>query len=283
MKKSVILCVILLAIAASAHTQVLENKPPRDGFYDKENNYGKKPKDFTFVREADLMVKKRVWRMIDFREKFNQFYYYPIQPVQDRVSFMSMVTAALEEGKIGAFDNMNDDFRKPVTYEEFITANTSTKPVEREDLENPGQTIQSMDTTSFQTADVKQLRIKEDWYIDRQRGERGNRILGLGPVVQLFDDNGELKGNTTLFWLYYDDCRDVFVNTESFNRHNSALRMSYDDAFAFKRFFNSYIYKIDNQQDRQIQDYMPAGWQVAQEAERLKVELLNEEEDLWEY
>lgn len=285
MKKSVFLSIVFFAVVASAQAQVLENKPPLDNFYEKVNNYGKKPRPYVPVRESDVMLKTRVWRMVDFREKFNQFLYYPIQPVQDRVSFMSMVMTAFQEGKINAYDEITDDFGKPYTFEEFTTANNKIRQTEEEDLDNPGQMIQRVDTISIASNDnVKQLRIKEDWYIDRQRGNRDIRIGGMAPVIQRFDETtGEYRGTQTLFWIYYDDCRDVFANTESFNRHNSAMRLSYDDVFAWKRFFNSYITKMDNQQDRQIQEYLAVGWQIAQEAERLKLVLLNMEEDLWEY
>ena len=256
MKKSAILSIILVALFAvsgSLRAQVVENKPPRDNAYDKMNHVGKDPQPFVPLREADVYIKWRIWRVIDFREKFNQFFYYPTQPVQDRVSFMSMVMDGLKEGSITAYDAaISDDFQKPLTYEEFMTANTNTRTVEVDDLENPGETIERTDTTTFSNENVKMLRIKEDWMIDRQRGGRVIRILGLAPVIQVLDDEtGEVRGVQPMFWLYYDYCRELFCNTDAFNRHNSAQRMSYDDVFAFKRFFNSYIIKVDNQQDRQ--------------------------------
>jgi gliding motility associated protien GldN len=196
---------------------------------------------------------------------------------------MSMVMTGLAEGVITAYDRMTDDFTKPLTYEEFMLANTNVAQREVEDLDNPGQMISRSDTTSFSTADVKMLRVKEDWFIDRQRGVRDIRVLGLAPVIQRFDEQtGEFRGNEVMFWLYYNECRHLFANTDSFNRHNSAMRMSYDDVFAWKRFFNSFIIKMDNQQDRMLSDFLQ-GWQLLAESDRISIELLNLEEDLWEY
>jgi gliding motility associated protien GldN len=283
MKKLVILSIIIFALVASerSQAQVVENKPPLDNFYTKENHVGRKPQAYVHVREADVYIKRRIWRMIDFREKFNQFFYYPTQPVQDRVSFMSMVMSGLQEGSITAYDAITDDFTRPLTYEEFVASRTTIKTVTIEDLDTGEETTRT-DTTTFSTQDIKQLRVKEDWFIDRQRGVRDTRVIGLCPVLQRFDENGEYRGIEPMFWLYYEHCRDLFVNTDAFNRHNSAMRNSYDDVFAINRFFNSYIYKIDNQQDRQLQEYL-SGWQLMQEAEKLKYELLDLEEDLWEY
>ena len=289
MKKLVLLSFVLLAFVAveHSHAQVVENKPaenkpPLDGFYVKENNVGKKPRDYVFVREADVYITRRIWRMIDFREKFNQGFYYPIVPTQDRVSFMSMVIAGLKDGRITAYDAFTDDFSKPLTYEEFMTANTNIVEREVENLDNPGETKKQTDTITFSSEHVKMLRVKEDWFIDRQRSMRDIRIIGLAPVTQKFNEDGSFRSYQTMFWLHYDLCRDLFTNTEAFNRKNTAKRMSYDDVFAWKRFFNSYIIKEDNQQDRYITDYL-SGWQLLAESERIKLELLNLEEDLWEY
>ncbi len=280
--KNVVL-LLMVCFAFESFAQVVESTPPRDNFYEKENTQGRKPRPFVYVREADVYMKQRVWRMVDFREKMNQYFYYPIQPVQDRVSLMTMITEGIQNGTIVAYDALTDDFRKPMTYEEFTAQNTKIEEKEVEDLDNPGQMVTRTDTSSFKTENVKMLRIKEDWFVDRQRGIRDIRILGLCPVQQVFDDaSGELKGTQSMFWLYYDNCRDLFASTESFNRHNSAQRLSYDDVFAWKRFFNSYITKKDNQQDRQINEYA-TGTQIMLEAERMKEELFNLEHDLWEY
>jgi len=285
MKKLAILSIILFAILATERTQaqVVQNAPPLDNFFIRENHVGREPRPFVYVREADVYIKRRLWRMIDFRQTFNQFFYFPINPVQDRVSFMSMVMSGLREGVITAFDPITDDFTRPLTYEEFMAQHTNIIPREFEDFDNPGQMISRMDTTTFSTADVMMLRVKEDWFIDRQRGVRDIRILGLAPVIQRFDpETGEPRGIQNMFWLYYPECRHLFANTDSFNRHNSALRMSYDDVFAGKRFFNSFITKMDNQQDRHLQEFL-SGWQLLAESQRIQMELLNLEEDLWVY
>ena len=189
----------------------------------------------------------------------------------------------LEDGSIVAYDALTDDFRKQLTYEEFIRQNTQITELQKEDLDNPGQYITSMDTSSFQIHNVKMIRLKEDWFIDKQRSIRDIRVLGMAPVIQVFDEeSGQFKGNQTLFWLYYPSIRPLFAKTETFNRHNSAMRQSYDDVFAWNRWFQSYITKIDNQQDRQIQQYAQ-GANIMRESERIEEMLFEIEHDLWEY
>lgn len=263
--------------------QVLEDTPPRDNFFDKVNTQDREPRPHVYVREADIYIKHRVWRMIDFRLKMNQYLYYPITPVQDRVSLMTLILEGLKDGSIIAYDPITDDFTKQLTYEEFIRQNTEIKEIEKEDLDNPGQFTTSMDTSSFKIENVKMIRLKEDWFIDKKRSIRDIRILGMAPVIQQFDEtSGELKGIQTLFWLYYDHVRPLFAQTEAFNRHNSAMRKSYDDMFSSDRYFESYITKIDNQQDRTIAAYL-SGIDVMLQAEKIKIMLLNLEQDLWSY
>jgi gliding motility associated protien GldN len=49
-----------------------------DGVYVKEHIPTKKVIPYEFVREADVTWSKRVWRIVDLREKFNHPLYYPL-------------------------------------------------------------------------------------------------------------------------------------------------------------------------------------------------------------
>jgi len=84
-----------------------------------------------------------------------------------------------------------------------------------------------------------------------------------------------------LFWIYFPEARPILAKAEVFNRFNSASRMTYDDFF-WKRMFTSYIYKVDNQYYRKISEYA-TGLDSMLESERIKEELLNFEQQLWEY
>jgi gliding motility associated protien GldN len=123
--------------------------------------------------------------------------------------------------------------------------------------------------------------VKEDWFFDKQRSVMDVRIIGLCPIQEILDENGELKGMKPLFWVYFPECRKLFANNEVYNRWNDAERRTYEDVF-FKRLFGSYIYKESNVYDRNIQQYAK-GMDGLLEAERIKNDLFNIEHDLWEY
>ena len=107
------------------------------------------------------------------------------------------------------------------------------------------------------------------------------RIIGLCPVKEEYDENGEPKGYRVLFWVYFPECRKLFANNEVYNRWNDAERRTYEDVF-FKRMFGSYIYKESNVYDRKILQFAK-GMDGLLEAERIKQELFEKEHDLWEY
>ena len=54
-----------------------------DGVYMESNVPTKKVVPYEFVREADVIWSKKVWRVIDLREKFNHPLYYPLDDLQE--------------------------------------------------------------------------------------------------------------------------------------------------------------------------------------------------------
>ncbi|MBK7029095.1 MAG: gliding motility protein GldN [Bacteroidales bacterium] len=133
----------------------------------------------------------------------------------------------------------------------------------------------------FQPTDVKKFRIKEDWFFDKQRSMMEVRIIGICPIVDQLDSKGDFKGTKPLFWIYFPEARPIFAKSEVFNRFNGAAKMTYDDFF-WKRMFSSYIYKEDNTYDRIIAEYA-LGIDAMLESERIKSDLFNFEQQLWEY
>ena len=107
------------------------------------------------------------------------------------------------------------------------------------------------------------------------------RIIGICPVRDNLDDKGEIRGNDPLFWVYYPEARPILAKAEVFNLKNGAERRSYDEIF-LKRLFASYVYKEENVFDRKITDYSQ-GIDALLESDRIKRELIDFEEELWQY
>ena len=95
-----------------------ENENNFDGFYEKHLTSEKKAIPFAPVRESDVVWQTCIWRTIDMREKFNQFFYFPIQREEDgntqkRKNLFYTIWEALETGQIEAYDSEDDEFKRP--------------------------------------------------------------------------------------------------------------------------------------------------------------------------
>lgn len=283
MKKTAFIVILLLILAGFSRTvrsQILDN-PPQDVIYYGNDMESAKPIPLEPVRKADIMWSKRIWREIDMRQKMNQPFYYPIEPHNNWRNFITVIMDALKEGSITAYDvsGGTDEFLVPLNYQEVISRQRDT--IHRE-LTRPYPPYDQYDTviySEFDPSKVTRVRIKEDWYFDKKRSQMLFRILGICPVM-IKERNGE-EYSEPLFWIYYPEARPIFAHAEVFNRFNDAARRTYDDVF-MKRFFNSYIYKEENVYDRRISEYAQ-GLDALLEAERIKNDLLNFEQNLWQY
>ena len=236
-----------------------------------------KPVPLTTVREADLVWSMRVWRVINFKEKRNLPFYYPIEAIDGKWSFMQMILKAMEYNLITPYQD--EEFLKPLDYSKLMASFEVTDTFEIIDLDT-GLPVQKAITKKFNPEDVYQIRIKEDWYIDKQKSCLEVRILGICPVLLVKDDNDNVKGNLPMFWINFDQARILFANVQTYNPNNDATKLSYDDIF-MKRYFSSYIIKKSNVYNRYISEYK-TGMDAMLESEQIKDEIFNTELDLWE-
>jgi gliding motility associated protien GldN len=283
MKKTafvIVFMIILTGFGGPVRSQILDN-PPQDVIYYGDDLTKTALIPLPPVRKADEMWSKRIWREIDMRQKMNQPFYYPIEPHNNWRNFITIIMDALKEGSITAYDvsGGTDEFLVPLNYQEVISRQRDTNHVE---LTRPFPPYDKYDTViyaEFDPSKVTRVRIKEDWYFDKKHSQMLFRILGICPVM-IKERNGE-EYSEPLFWIYYPEARPVLAHAEVFNRFNDAARRTYDEVF-MKRFFNSYIYKEENVYDRRISEYAQ-GLDALLEAERIKNELLDFEQSLWQY
>jgi gliding motility associated protien GldN len=284
MKKALLLVLIslfVIGLKLTSYSQVLEG-PPRDGVYDRTAIIQVQPIPYPYLREADITWTRRIWRVLDMKEKMNQTFYFPEKPQNNWKSFMQIVMDGLKEGTITAYSSLSDQFLVPSTYKELMDQLQSQKKMTLKRPYEPYDDYDTVITKTFEAVDVKTLRIKEDYYFDRQRSVMEVRILGICPIMDDLDDNGNYRGPKPLFWIYFPECRNLFAKNEMFNLKNGAAgRLTYDDVF-MKRMFSSYVYKEENVYDRTINEYA-TGVDALLEAEKAKSNIFEFESNLWEY
>lgn len=285
MKKLIVLIFVVLVLASmQGATQGQNNlgNPPLDGVYNKSAIPNRVPIPYEHLREADVMWAKRIWRVIDMRQKLNLPLYYPLEKQVGRQSLMQVIYNAVMEGTVTAYGTDNDEFLAPITVAELKKQLDKSDTIPMTRPYPPYADYDSVIAEPFRTSDVYLIRIKEDWFFDKQRSVMDVRIIGLCPITEDYDPvTAEFRGYKPLFWVYFPECRQLFAKYDVFNRWNDAERRSFDDLF-WKRTFGSYIYKESNVYDRRIVQYAKTLDGLL-EAERVKDDLFKMEHDLWEY
>lgn len=232
--------------------------------------------------ERDVAWSRRIYRIIDTREKMNLPMKWPRNPLHKII--YEAVTSGYGSAPIPAY--RNDSLLTTYTAEEVLSRGGTTEIVQvaPDPINNPDFTIDSTITNPFRHEEIIRYKIVEDWIFDRQRSMFYVRIIAIAPLFHL-KVAGQDLGEQELFWVKWDDFRRVCVNQEIFNRHNDAMRLSYDDFFE-QRMFSSYIIKEPNAFDNEIgefEEFKADPFAALLQSEKIKDRLFEFEHNLWLY
>lgn len=288
MKKHFFILIASILIASNAFAQnaeriITESSVPAEDIYiddivTKRIMADNKILSYEPVREADIAWEKRVWRLIDTREKMNLPWRAEEQP------FFNILKDMIQNGDITVFGD--EKFTTPLTYEEvekqLVRVDTTTT-FDPETYEE--KVVVTKNTKDWRN--VFQFRVKEIWFFDKEASILKNRILGFAPIFAEEVEGLDRPLVYPLFWVYYPEARVPLSKFQVLSDENDQAPMTWSDLLD-NRYFSSIIYKRSNVLNYKVEDYFDQtdemfGMDVLFEGEKIKQELFNFEHDLWEY
>lgn len=241
------------------------------------------PMPYHYVREADVMWSKIIWRKIELSEKMNHVLALPERPIRGTKSLIDVILEGIHTQGLTAYkaeaSDAGNEFSVIMTEDEIHTAMGAGVQY----VVVPG--IEGYDTVEVEipyiSSDISSYLVKEVWFFDRQRSVLDVRIIGMCPVRAVFNQNNNAQEYLKTFWIYYPEARPLLAKSKIYSPFTDVTNISYDDIFQ-KRFFSGYIFMESNPYERAILDY-ETGLEVLLEADRIKQNIFNFEQDLWEY
>jgi gliding motility associated protien GldN len=291
------LSIILLAFSGSnvkaQNILNAEDETNLSNFYTRTMVTTRQAIPYPSLRESDVIWSTVIWRTIDFREKFNQFFYFPkgedsINNNQGRINLAYLIYRSAANGEFEIFDD--DELKIPVDWETMYKKlnkadSTTTDPVYDDYGEMIDEGHDTIKYKSFTSDDYYKIHLKEYWYIDKQDTRMKVRIISLALVDENCKEvDGEMECNpTTRFWIPMNDMRvrNIFARTDAYDIYNNNAERSYDEVF-ITRYFDSYVTRETNVFNREIHDYL-TGEDAQLEAESIEERIFNIESDMWEY
>jgi len=138
--------------------------------YVKEHIPNKRPVPYAYVREADVMWSKIIWRVIDLREKQNFALYYPTRPIDSRVNLITLLLHGIDNEGVTAYstDDPLNEFKQPLTKEQVDVQMGAKVDTIKVPDPNTGELVTKVIQRDRQIEAIKQIMIKEKWYFDKQ-------------------------------------------------------------------------------------------------------------------
>lgn len=312
--KKLLLALSFVVLATGSMTLSAQNiLSPDDennlgNFYQRRISATKQALPYPNVRESDVIWETCIWRTVDFREKFNQFFYFPknddnTESEDDKGSNFNSMGTGGSQGRInlarliyksardGAFTVFEDDELKvPLEWDNVSLKLNKVDTIQTEpEVDDYGEVIaeghDSVVYTNFTSDDYYKIKLKEYWYIDKQDTRMKVRIIGLALVQNYCHEiaGEERCGDRIFFWVPMNDMnvRNVLAKANAYDIYNNSIERSYDEVF-ISRYFDSYINRETNVYNREIHDYY-TGEDAQLESMAIEDRIFDIESDMWEY
>lgn len=261
-----------------------------------------------FHRTDDIVWSRVVYRIIDMRFKQNYQLYTPVS-AEDPVysSLFRTMLRAIENGmpvyeKSANVGDIKPYFNVGPMPKEMIPTllntdrtgelgdgniATSEYMLLNYDSIADKMTFNGYSYNGFVRNQLKYM-IQEIIFFDKHYSRMYSKILAIAPMN--VDNAGVHEGMSVmqalygqiLFWVPFDSFRPYMAQQYVTPRGSDSKRVTFDDFFMQKE-YSSYLVGVNNIYSRMIPEIGSTYEEMQREQERIETELLNVEQDLWEY
>ena len=312
-KLSIIACLMLGVITAQAQHKVIS-------FFDEMGTARIQTEEFSKAHDTIVMVDHRlddviwaryIYRIIDMRYKQNYQLYFPTKSDDaDYRNLFKVITDAVVDGLPIYEKNMETikpDFKQePIPRASIPMMFMADDPLEDYSDDPTHYNITESDAMlvhydsiadelsfhfyPFEKIVKNQLKylVQEVTFFDKHTSRLHTKIMAIAPLQSdkiMTRDSANVMGSlreSIMFWVPFDQLRPYLAMQYAIPNRNEVKRVTFDEFFQ-KRLFTSYIVGEGNMYNRWIPDYSGSEEEVRKEQERIATELLNFEQDLWEY
>ncbi|MGC4129677.1 MAG: gliding motility protein GldN, partial [Bergeyella sp.] len=239
MKKIVSSFLVLVSGFAFAQN-ILNAKSPEEFRRLREENMTKEgdsavsakvtPLDYGFIEDKDILKSMVVWEIIDLNDKINQpIYHNEDGLVTQNKSLYQILYDAIMSGKITEVydDEMFLTKLDPASIPDRVRyQSVSDAGIEKINEQGTPLTEEQKkeytDVYEVKSENVKLIKVKGIWYIDRRDGQMKYRLLGIAAMGKDPSTMGQVGPDgmpimndeyIDLFWIYYPDAREVLANS----------------------------------------------------------------------
>lgn len=244
------------------------------------------PMPYQYVREADVMWSRIIWRRIELSEKMNHILALPTEPSRGTMSLIDVILDGIHTKGLTAYNARAQDAGNE--FDIIMTEDEVHEKMGAEQKIEVVETLEGWDTVKidqpYRSSDIDSYLVKELWFFDKQRSVMDVRIIGMCPIRKYYrdEDYEQLRPLfQKVFWINYPEFRPLLAKSPVYSPYTDVKNLSFDDIFQ-KRFFSSYIIMESNPYRRGILDY-ETGLEVLLESERIKNNIFDYEQDLWSY
>ena len=256
-------------------------------------------------RYDDIVWSRTVYRIIDMRDKQNYQLYFPLIPNDEYRSLFRVIMDAAIKDSLKAYEKVERDIKPEYTkllskdslknYFQICekdTVNNSIRktPLIISDSITHQPTISGYAYKDFVKNQLKFL-IQEFVFFDKHTSRLYTSIIAIAPLYPLTEQNVTLDNtvdkwsyfqSSVLCWFKFTELRPYLARQYVLPDVNSTQRLTFDEFFA-QKFYSDYLLGDNNINDRMLLQYLVDPVKIRKEQKRIETELLNFEQDLWEY